>query len=171
MRRKRSTAKPEATIRPTRPPMRGWLGRGRGMSAYVQQADEWRGTTVQVCGLWPGVSCFVWTVGPVERILDMSTPRPRREYSAEFRADAVRMVTELGKPRSQVARELELNVSTLGRWVATEIGTLGTGRGSARRAPDPESTDPHEMQREISRLREENEFLKKAAAFFAKEQL
>ena len=117
-----------------------------------------------------GVSCFVWTVGPVERILDMSTPRPRREYSAEFRADAVRMVTELGKPRSQVARELELNVSTLGRWVATEIGTLGTGRGSARRAPDPESTDPHEMQREISRLREENEFLKKAA-FFAKEQL
>ena len=53
MRRKRSTAKPEATIRPTRPPMRGWLGRGRGMSAYVQQADEWRGTTVQVCGLWP----------------------------------------------------------------------------------------------------------------------
>ena len=68
----------------------------------------------------------------------MSTPRPRREYSAEFRADAVRMVTELGKPRSQVARELELNVSTLGRWVATEIGTLGTGRGSARRAPSPE---------------------------------
>ena len=121
--------------------------------------------------MMPGVSCFVWTVGPVERILDMSTPRPRREYSAEFRADAVRMVTELGKPRSQVARELELNVSTLGRWVATEIGTLGTGRGSARRAPDPESTDPHEMQREISRLREENEFLKKAAAFFAKEQL
>ena len=90
----------------------------------------------------------------------MSTPRPRREYSAEFRADAVRMVTELGKPRSQVARELELNVSTLGRWVATEIGTLGTGRGSARRAPDPESTDPHEMQREIRRLREENERLK-----------
>ncbi|WP_341769357.1 ATP/GTP-binding protein [Actinomyces bowdenii] len=39
--------------RPLRPPMRGWLGRGRGASAYVQQADEWRGTTVQVCGLWP----------------------------------------------------------------------------------------------------------------------
>ena len=39
--------------RPLRPPMRGWLGRGRGESMYVQQADEWRGTTVQVCGLWP----------------------------------------------------------------------------------------------------------------------
>lgn len=33
--------------------MRGWFGRGRGQSVYVQQADEWRGTTVQVCGLWP----------------------------------------------------------------------------------------------------------------------
>ena len=138
----------------------------RGLLIPFEFSDH-RTISQQLCG----VSCFVWTVGPVERILDMSTPRPRREYSAEFRADAVRMVTELGKPRSQVARELELNVSTLGRWVATEIGTLGTGRGSARRAPDPESTDPHEMQREISRLREENEFLKKAAAFFAKEQL
>ena len=38
---------------PQRPPMRGWLGPGRGESFYVQQADEWRGTTVQVCGLWP----------------------------------------------------------------------------------------------------------------------
>lgn len=40
-------------IRPLRPTMRGWLGRGRGASSYVQAPDEWRGTTVQVCGLWP----------------------------------------------------------------------------------------------------------------------
>ena len=50
--KKGANAKNEA-IRPVRPPMRGWLGRGRGTSSYVQQADEWRGTTVQVCGLWP----------------------------------------------------------------------------------------------------------------------
>lgn len=42
-----------AKPRPLRPPMRGWLGRGRGESFMVQAADEWRGTTVQVCGLWP----------------------------------------------------------------------------------------------------------------------
>ena len=42
-----------APIRPLRPPMRGWLGRGRGGASYVQAPDEWRGTTVQVCGLWP----------------------------------------------------------------------------------------------------------------------
>lgn len=40
-------------VRPPRPSPRGWLGRGRGSSFYVQAPDEWRGTTVQVCGLWP----------------------------------------------------------------------------------------------------------------------
>lgn len=42
-----------AAVRPRRPPMRGWLGRGRGQSYYLQTPAEWRGTTVQVCGLWP----------------------------------------------------------------------------------------------------------------------
>lgn len=42
-----------AAPRPKRPGMRGWLGRGRGESTYVQAPQEWRGTTVQVCGLWP----------------------------------------------------------------------------------------------------------------------
>ena len=36
-----------------RPGPRGWLGRGRGESTVIQPADEWRGTTVQVCGLHP----------------------------------------------------------------------------------------------------------------------
>lgn len=40
-------------VRPLRPPMRGWFGRGNGQSIYVQQAEEYRGTTVQVCGMWP----------------------------------------------------------------------------------------------------------------------
>lgn len=40
-------------VRPLRPTPRGWRGRGGGQSRYVQPSDEWRGTTVQVCGLWP----------------------------------------------------------------------------------------------------------------------
>jgi len=35
------------------PGTRGWTGRGRGASPYIQPVDEWRGTTAQVCGLWP----------------------------------------------------------------------------------------------------------------------
>lgn len=36
-----------------RPGARGWAGRGGGRSIFIQAPDEWRGTTVQVCGLWP----------------------------------------------------------------------------------------------------------------------
>jgi hypothetical protein len=39
--------------RPIRPGLRGWPGRGGGRAVLVSAADEWRGTTVQVCGLWP----------------------------------------------------------------------------------------------------------------------
>lgn len=42
---------------PVRPGPRGWLGAGRGGDVLVEAADEYRGTTVQVCGLWP------WIVG------------------------------------------------------------------------------------------------------------
>ena len=63
----------------------------------------------------------------------MSTPNPhgpRPQYTEEFKADAVAMVTELGKSRSQVAEDLQVSASTLGRWVATATGITGTGRGS-----------------------------------------
>lgn len=46
-------AEKKKKTRTMRPPMRGWLGRGRGQSSYVQEAPEYRGTSVQVCGLWP----------------------------------------------------------------------------------------------------------------------
>lgn len=55
-RRDRAAARPEAVevaVRPKRPNGRGWGGRGGGASQYLQAPDMWRGTTVQVCGLWP----------------------------------------------------------------------------------------------------------------------
>jgi len=52
IRRRRRNERTES-VHPRRPPARGWIGRGRGESFYVQPPAEWRGTTVQVCGLWP----------------------------------------------------------------------------------------------------------------------
>ena len=46
-----------ATVKPLRPGPRGWIGRGRGQDLVLDAAVEYRGTTVQVCGLWP------WAVG------------------------------------------------------------------------------------------------------------
>ncbi len=49
----KSADKAPREIRPKRPGPRGWANFGGGESTVVEMADEWRGTTVQVCGLWP----------------------------------------------------------------------------------------------------------------------
>lgn len=56
----------------SRPPGRGWPAPGQGAAAYVEAPPEWRGTTVQVCGLWPfGAGSGAPMVGvPVGRHLD-----------------------------------------------------------------------------------------------------
>ena len=54
-RKARTTTKPEVV--PRRPGPRGWSGWGRGEDVRVEAPAEYRGTTVQVCGLWP------WVVG------------------------------------------------------------------------------------------------------------
>jgi transposase len=94
-------------------------------------------------------------------------PEHRRKFRPQFRAEAVQMVIETGKPIAEVARDLGIHEGTLGNWV-----------NSWRRAnPEPDtSVSPvdrarmQEMEAEIRRLRMENEFLKKAAAFFARTQ-
>lgn len=91
----------------------------------------------------------------------------RRKFSHQFKAEAVQLVLETGRPIAEIARELEVNEGTLGNWV----------NAWRRENPEPEpDLTPVErakvkmMEDEIRRLRLENEFLKKAAAFFAKTQ-
>ena len=91
----------------------------------------------------------------------------RRRFSAQFKAEAVQMVLETGRPVAEVARDLQVNEGTLGNWVTTW----------RRENPEPEPqltpverARVAEMEDEIRRLRMENEFLKKAAAFFARTQ-
>ncbi|MFA7499332.1 MAG: transposase, partial [Leucobacter sp.] len=43
--------------------------------------------------------------------------KPRRQFTDEFKADAVQLVIRGGRPIAQVARELEINESSLGYWV------------------------------------------------------
>ena len=92
-------------------------------------------------------------------------PEQRRKFSPQFRAEAVQMVLETGKPIAEVARDLGMNEGTLGNWV------------NLWRRDNPEPDQPlspveraraKELEDENRRLRMENEFLKKAAAFFAR---
>lgn len=91
----------------------------------------------------------------------------RRRFSHQFKAEAVQLVIQSGRPIAEIARELAINEGTLGNWV--------NAWRNENPASDPElsPTDRarmREMEDELRRLRMENEFLKKAAAFFAKTQ-
>lgn len=92
-------------------------------------------------------------------------PEQRRKFSPQFKAEAVQMVIETGRPIADVARDLGVNHGTLGNWMKAWR--------DANPEPDPalspvERARVSEMEAEIRRLRMENEFLKKAAAFFAR---
>jgi transposase len=90
----------------------------------------------------------------------------RRQYTNEFKSDAVRHVRTSGKPVAQVARDLGINDNMLYRWVK-EFGSPGDGSG----LPTPsEHEELLKLRREVRILREERDILKKAAAYFAKEQ-
>jgi transposase-like protein len=88
--------------------------------------------------------------------------RPVRQYSEQFKAEAVRMVTELGKPASEVARELDVHPASLYSWLKKDRESKALDAGTS-------ATQVAELESEVKRLKMENEFLKKAAAFFAKE--
>lgn len=92
--------------------------------------------------------------------------RAKRNFSPEYREEAVRMVIETSRPVAVVARELGLNEGTLGNWVnayrrdhAGEEPPLSTSERSRLR----------ELEKELREVKMQNEFLKKAAAFFAQE--
>ena len=90
----------------------------------------------------------------------------RRKYSAEFKREAVGMANHPGVTKSQIARELGINANLLGRWckqVKDESNGAFVGQGHAR---DEEMAL---LKRELARVKRERDFLKEAAAFFAKE--
>lgn len=95
-------------------------------------------------------------------------PQQRRKFSPQFKAEAVQLVIESGRPIAHVARELGVVEQTLGNWVTAWRDAnpeLETALSPVERAR------VKEMEDEIRRLRMENEFLKKAAAFFARTPL
>ncbi|GAA0930372.1 transposase [Nonomuraea longicatena] len=91
--------------------------------------------------------------------------RRRRRFSPEFKEEAVRMVLEGERTVAAVAREFDINASTLGSWVARyRIASAQDGRQALS---GPERARIRELERENAELREKLIFLKKAAAFFA----
>jgi transposase len=91
----------------------------------------------------------------------------RRKHTEEFRAGAVRLVLEEGKSIAQVAEDLGLHRSLLGLWVRQ--AKIDSGRGPKGALTTAEREELAQLKKEVRTLRMERELLKKAAAFFAKE--
>ena len=93
--------------------------------------------------------------------------RPRRHFSEEFKAGAVRLVLDEGKTVGAVARELDLTETALRTWVERARADRTGGKTGLTTVEREELT---RLRRENRILQEEREILKKAAAFFAKHQ-
>jgi transposase len=102
-----------------------------------------------------------------EAYMGVMERRRRRAFTKEFKADTVRLVLEGGRSIPDVARDLELTESALRLWVRQ--AEVDAGRGKPGELTTAEREELQRLRREVKTLRLEREILKKAAAFFAKE--
>ena len=93
--------------------------------------------------------------------------RPRRQFTDEFKASAVRLVLDEGKTVGAAARDLDLTETALREWVKRAQADRTKGRTGLATA---EREELARLRAENRELRTERDILKKAAAFFAKHQ-
>ena len=89
-----------------------------------------------------------------------------RKFTPEFRDEAARMVVETSRPIAKVARDLGIHETSLGNWVRAYREKHA---GDEPPLQISERARLRELERENRELRAKNEFLSKAAAYFAAE--
>jgi transposase len=96
--------------------------------------------------------------------------RTRRTYTAEFKAEAVKLVTEQGYSIAEAARSLGINDNLIRNWKQA-LEARGDQAFPGRGNLSPFEDENRRLRAENQRLRAERDILKKAAAFFAREAL
>jgi len=94
-----------------------------------------------------------------------NTPRSRRSFMEEFKADAAAMVLDDGRRIVDVAETIGVGDGTLGNWVRMEKIERGKRAGLTR----DDRSELVELRKENARLRMERDLLKRATAFWVKE--
>ena len=92
----------------------------------------------------------------------------RRNFSREFKLEAVNLVVTRGVSVAQACRDLEVSENVMRRWVRefrSNEGRAFPGHGVQK----PNDAELTRLRREVAKLKMERDILKKAAAFFAKE--
>ena len=90
----------------------------------------------------------------------------RREFTPEYKDEAVKLVINTGRPVATVARELGVKEQTLGRWVNAYRARQQAGDGVLS---ETERVELARLRKENSELKMDRAFLKKASLFFAQE--
>ena len=89
----------------------------------------------------------------------------RRKYSQEYKQEAVRLVGQSGIPLAQVATNLGINPSILRRWCNE---TSKAGKNAFPGNGTPRDMELAQLKRELQQVKQERDFLKEAAAYFAR---
>src|SRR5690606_31875849 len=93
----------------------------------------------------------------------------RKQYTKEFKLDAISLVLDQGHAISEVSRNLEINANMLRRWIREyqkdDAGQAFRGNGKLT----PEQEEIRQLKAQIKQLKLEKQILKEATVFFAKE--
>ena len=95
--------------------------------------------------------------------------KKRKSYSREFKMEAVGLITKKGYSIAEASRNLGIEYSVLRRWktqLADDPQNAFPGKGKLK-TPDE---DLRRLKRELERVKEERDILKKALAYFAEDQ-
>jgi transposase-like protein len=95
------------------------------------------------------------------------TRRKRRKFTEQFKADAVRLVREGGKTIGEVTTQFDLTETALRDWV--KRAEIDAGRGPAGALTTAERAELVDLRKRVKRAEMERDILKKATAFFARE--
>jgi transposase len=101
-------------------------------------------------------------------VTDMSRAMvPHREYTMEFKLEAVRLSREVGV--TEAARRLDIPVSSVQNWMKPSYARKLEGSGHAgKKGVSEVQSENSRLRRELASLKVDNEILRKAAAYFAK---
>ncbi len=91
---------------------------------------------------------------------------PRRKFSSEFKIEAVRLITEGGCSVAQAARDLDVRPDMLRRW-RKKVRREGSGAFPGAGTMQPRDAELQRLRRDLKRVREERDILKKAVAIFS----
>ncbi len=93
--------------------------------------------------------------------------RTRRQYTAQFKSDAVDLIEHGGYSVTEAARRLGVDRSCVDRWRRERH--RGNGFGTEQHSSESPEAEVRRLREEVRKLRMERDILKKAAAFFANE--